>query len=127
MLRNYIKTSMRALLKQKGFTIIILLVSLLASQKIKEIGVRKVFGASLFNIIVLLSKDYIKLILIGFVISIPVINYFITDWLSQLKYNKAGLVVVSGLGAIGIAHRTHFCELAINQSSVAETCTKFER
>jgi ABC-type antimicrobial peptide transport system permease subunit len=62
------------------------LASLSISQKVKEIGIRKVFGASVLNILLLLSRDYVKLIVLAFVISIPVINYFITDWLSQFAY-----------------------------------------
>ena len=52
----------------------------------KEIGIRKVLGASVSSILLLLSKDYIRLILIVSVIAIPVANYFITDWLASFAY-----------------------------------------
>ena len=52
----------------------------------KEIGIRKVLGASVSSILLLLSKDYIRLILIASAIAIPVANYFITDWLESFAY-----------------------------------------
>jgi len=52
----------------------------------KSIGIRKVFGASIFNILLLLTRDFIKLILIAFAIAIPLANYFITDWLNEFIY-----------------------------------------
>ncbi|MBT29712.1 MAG: hypothetical protein CMO01_08615 [Thalassobius sp.] len=62
------------------------LASFAANRRTKEIGIRKVVGASVFNIFYLLSKEYFKLILISFVIAIPVANYFITEWLSGFAY-----------------------------------------
>ena len=55
-------------------------------QRTKEIGIRKVLGASVMGILVLLSKEYIKLILIAFVIAIPVANYFFSEWLKNFAY-----------------------------------------
>lgn len=55
-------------------------------QRTREIGIRKVLGASVSNILLLLSKDYIKLIVIAFVVAIPLANYFISDWLSHFAY-----------------------------------------
>ena len=52
----------------------------------KSIGIRKVFGASIFNILLLLTRDFIKLIIIAFAIAIPLANYFITDWLNEFIY-----------------------------------------
>ncbi len=62
------------------------LASLTTTQRVKEIGIRKVMGATVSNILFLLSKDYIKLILIAFVISVPVANYFISGWLDKFAY-----------------------------------------
>ncbi|UZR97580.1 ABC transporter permease [Chondrinema litorale] len=62
------------------------LASFAANRRTKEIGIRKVVGASVFNIFYLLSKEYFKLILISFVIAIPIANYFITEWLSGFAY-----------------------------------------
>ena len=65
------------------------LVSFTAAQKTKEIGIRKVLGASVSSILFLLSKDYIKLILIALLIAVPVANYFITEWLQGFAYRIA--------------------------------------
>jgi putative ABC transport system permease protein len=55
-------------------------------QRTKEIGIRKVLGASVTSILILLSRDYIKLILIAFAIAIPVANYFMHEWLEAFAY-----------------------------------------
>ncbi len=55
-------------------------------QRTKEVGIRKVLGASASSILFLLSKGYIKLLLIAYVIAIPVANYFISDWLQGFAY-----------------------------------------
>ena len=57
-----------------------------AEQRTKEIGIRKVMGASVTHILVLLSKDYMQLLIISMIIAIPVANYFITDWLKGFAY-----------------------------------------
>ncbi len=62
------------------------LVSFVAAQRTKEIGIRKVLGASVSSILLLLSKDYIKLILMALVIAIPVASYFIREWLQGFAY-----------------------------------------
>jgi putative ABC transport system permease protein len=56
------------------------------TQRTKEIGIRKVLGASVASILLLLSKDYFRLILIAFLVAIPVANYFITEWLNNFTY-----------------------------------------
>jgi putative ABC transport system permease protein len=56
-------------------------------QRTKEIGIRKVLGASVSNILLLLSQDYIKLIVVAFMIAIPLANYFITEWLNNFAYH----------------------------------------
>lgn len=55
-------------------------------QRTKEISIRKVMGASVTSILVLLSKEYLKLILIACVIAIPIANYFSTEWLDNFAY-----------------------------------------
>ena len=57
------------------------LASFTAEQRIKEIGVRKVLGASVLNLWKLLSKDFIFLILIACAIAMPLAWYFMTEWL----------------------------------------------
>jgi ABC-type antimicrobial peptide transport system permease subunit len=60
--------------------------SFMAEQRIKEIGVRKVLGASVFNLWRLLSKEFVYLIIISLLIASPLVYYFIHDWLQQYNY-----------------------------------------
>jgi putative ABC transport system permease protein len=62
------------------------LVSFTAEQRIKEIGIRKVLGASISNIISLISKDYLGLVLIAIVIASPIAWYAMNKWLQDFAY-----------------------------------------
>jgi putative ABC transport system permease protein len=62
------------------------LASFTAEQRIKEIGVRKVLGASVLSLWQLLSKDFVKLVLISCAIAVPVAWYFMNEWLKDYKY-----------------------------------------
>ncbi|GAB3990897.1 ABC transporter permease [Spirosoma daeguense] len=57
-----------------------------AEQRTKEIGVRKVLGASVASIITLLSKDFLKLVLIAIVVAIPISWYAMKKWLQEFAY-----------------------------------------
>ncbi len=57
-----------------------------AQQKTKEIGIRKVLGSSVSAIFILLSKDFIKLILIATLVAVPLIYYFMGQWLGTFAY-----------------------------------------
>ncbi len=84
------------------------LVSLMIRQRIKEIGVRKVLGASVRRILVLLSGDYIKLVALGFIIAAPVAWYLMQQWLQDYAYRiELGVSVfaVAGLIAVAVAVR----------------------
>lgn len=63
------------------------LASFVAEQRTKEIGVRKVLGASVFNVWGLLSKDFILLVIISFIIAAPIAWYFMHDWLQNYEYH----------------------------------------
>ncbi len=62
------------------------LVSFTIESKVKEIGIRKVLGASIASITGLLAKDFLKLVLIAIVIASPVAYYFMQKWLSDFAY-----------------------------------------
>jgi putative ABC transport system permease protein len=62
------------------------LVSYTASEKTKEIGIRKVNGASTGSIVTLLSRDFAKLLFLGFVLSCPISWYIMEVWLQQFAY-----------------------------------------
>jgi putative ABC transport system permease protein len=82
------------------------LVSLMIRQRIKEIGVRKVLGASVGRILVLLSGDYLKLVAVGFVIAAPVAWYLMQQWLQDYAYHIElgfGVFAMAGVIALTIA------------------------
>ncbi|MFC5410974.1 ABC transporter permease [Larkinella bovis] len=62
------------------------LVSLVVVQRTKEIGVRKVLGASVASIVMLLSKDFLKVVLIALVIASPIAGYVMNQWLQDFAY-----------------------------------------
>lgn len=62
------------------------LVSFMVVQKTKEIGIRKVLGSSLSQILWIFGKEFTKLIFIAFVIATPIAWYFMNKWLENFKY-----------------------------------------
>ncbi len=62
------------------------LAALVTINRVKEIGIRKILGASVPNIISLISKDFLKLIVIAFFIASPVVWYFMNKWLQSFSY-----------------------------------------
>ncbi len=77
-----------------------------AQQRIKEIGVRKVLGASVFQITNLLSKDFLILVLIAIIIASPIAWYAMHTWLQDFAYRiniEWWVFVIAGLAAIIIA------------------------
>lgn len=80
--------------------------SYMAENRIKEIGVRKVLGASVTGIATLLSKDFLKPVLIAFVIAAPVAYWAMNKWLQSYPYRvdiQWWVFAVAGLSAIFIA------------------------
>ncbi len=62
------------------------LATFIAEQRTKEIGIRKVLGASVQGIVRLLSKDFLKLVAIAFVIAAPLSGWIMNRWLSDFTY-----------------------------------------
>ena len=62
------------------------LVSYSVSVRIKEIGVRKVLGASIGSIVILFSKGYFKLLVISFCLGLPIAHYFLKLWIGNFAY-----------------------------------------
>jgi ABC-type antimicrobial peptide transport system permease subunit len=79
--------------------------SFMAEQRIKEIGVRKVLGATVFNLWRLLSKDFVVLITISLLIATPTAYYFMHSWLQGYTYRSDitwWIFAVTAVGAMAI-------------------------
>jgi len=82
------------------------LATFIAEQRTKEIGIRKVLGASVQGIVQMLSKDFMKLVAISFVIAAPLAWYFMNKWLQDFAYRVSiswWIFVAAGLAALLIA------------------------
>jgi putative ABC transport system permease protein len=82
------------------------LVSFMAVQRIKEVGIRKVLGASAGSIVYLFSKEFVVLIAIAFIIASPVAWYFMHQWLQAYPYRiniSWWLFIAGGFASIIIA------------------------
>ena len=78
----------------------------MAEQRNKEIGIRKVLGASVSGITAMLSKDFVKLVIISIIIASPIAYWAMTKWLQDFAYRISiswWMVAVAGLSAIVIA------------------------
>ncbi len=83
--------------------------SFMAEQRTKEIGIRKVLGATVFNLWTLLSKEFIGLILISLLIATPIAYYFMHSWLQHYDYRtqiSAWIFLLTAIGAITITLAT---------------------
>jgi ABC-type antimicrobial peptide transport system permease subunit len=78
----------------------------MAVQRVKEVGIRKVLGASVNSVIYLFSKEFIILVAIGFVIASPIAWYFMDKWLQDYAYRiniSWWIFLMGGVSAIIIA------------------------
>lgn len=79
---------------------------LLSQQRIKEIGIRKVNGATIFEVMTMLNKDFIKWVVIAFVIAIPFAYYAMNKWLENYAYRidlSWWIFAFAGITALGVA------------------------
>lgn len=85
------------------------LASLLAVQKVKEVGIRKVLGATVSQIVMLFSKEFLLLVMVAFLIAAPIAYYFMTGWLQEFTYRTElswWIFVAAGLLTMVIALAT---------------------
>lgn len=85
------------------------LATLAAYHRTKEIGIRKVLGASVDKIVLLLSKEFLSMVMIALVVAVPLVYYLINDWLQKFAYRiEIGweIFAIAGTGSIAIAMMT---------------------
>jgi putative ABC transport system permease protein len=74
-----------------------------AEKRMKEIGIRKVLGASSGSIVMIFTKDFGKLVIIAFIISIPIAWYVIKLWLEGFAYKEVpGVLIYAGAGILSL-------------------------
>ncbi|GAB3967873.1 ABC transporter permease [Spirosoma terrae] len=79
------------------------LASFMAEQRMKEIGIRKALGASVFNVWKLLSAEFVIMVVIAFCIAAPITYYVLSDWLRNYQYRTElswWIFAASGIGAL---------------------------
>lgn len=85
------------------------LVAYMASTRTKEIGIRKVLGASVSNVVALLTKDFLRLILVAFIVATPVVHWAMGHWLQDFAYRITlgpSVFLLAGAAALVIALAT---------------------
>lgn len=114
-LNNFYRTETRLYILFKIFSGLAMIISCLglwglaafaAQQRTKEIGIRKVLGASVKALATLLTKDFLLMVLIALLIAVPLSYYFINNWLQTFAYHiDIGwqVFVLSGAFSIGVA------------------------
>ena len=92
------------------------LASYSTSQRVKEIGIRKVLGATVIQLLTLLIKKYVRLIIISLCIAIPIANYFADEWLTNFAYRTTVTwwyfalpgVALLLLALLSVSHQTYW-------------------
>ena len=90
------------------------LATFMANQKTKEIGVRKALGASVESIIILFSREYVKLILVGFLVAAPAVWFLMNKWLENFEYKitigpmvfVGGFLVTLAIAVLTVGYRS---------------------
>jgi len=73
------------------------LASFTIEKRIREIGIRKVLGASVQQLLLLISKEFLKLVLIAFVIAVPLTWWFMNNWLDKYTYRVSISIWLFGI------------------------------
>jgi ABC-type antimicrobial peptide transport system permease subunit len=77
------------------------LASFIAEQRTKEIGIRKILGASIFNLWSMLSKDFLVLVMVSCFIAIPISYFFLEQWLLKYEYHTGIAWWMFGVASAG--------------------------
>lgn len=94
------------------------MISFVVAQRTKEVGVRKVLGASVNSIVMLFTKDFMTLVLLAFVIAAPLAWYFMNEWLSSFVY-KIDMTITYFIIGIGISAIITFITIAYQSLGAA--------
>ena len=94
------------------------LASFTAEQRTREIGIRKVLGASLVNLWQLLSKEYLLLVLIAIMIALPLSGWFMHNWLQRYDY-RTPISIWIFLGTIALAFIITMITVSVQSVSVS--------
>jgi ABC-type antimicrobial peptide transport system permease subunit len=81
----------------------------MAAKRTKEVGIRKVLGASVQQIVLLFSKEFVWLVAIAFILATPLTWYFMHQWLQNFAYQidlNIGLFLLAGCASLLIAFIT---------------------
>ena len=80
------------------------LITFIAEQRVREIGIRKILGASTFSLITLMSKDFVLLVFLAFLVAAPISYFMGKEWLDrftyQVEFNWWTIFALAGLGAL---------------------------
>ena len=90
------------------------LAAFMMEQRTKEIGIRKVLGADIFQIVTMLNKDFLKLIMISFLISLPLGWFLANNWLENFAYKItigpvifiATAVIAFGIAVLTVSYKS---------------------
>jgi putative ABC transport system permease protein len=89
------------------------MIAIIASYRIKEIGIRKILGASVMNIYVLLARNFVILVLLANLIAVPIAWWLIQKWLEGFAYHTdihmyvflAAIIISIGIALLSLSYQ----------------------